>query len=229
MFRIAKPIMLMLLAVMFGCINVSLAQSTASNESKGRWSRAIAAAKERAQSGTEKDSQNRAERVNQQTAVDLNDDSEASTESFGWFQSKPKPEPLVGTWYINIPTSNTGLPPFNALHTFHDGGTFTESSDLLITQTEGPAFGVWKGKGSRYNLTFQLFVFDPENKVPVGMVRVRVAIRLLSQDELVGDTVVDFIAPDGTVELGIDGGPFTGKRIKVLSTQATSNAAPSRN
>ena len=61
-----------------------------------------------------------------------------------------------------------------------------------------------------------LVVAPAKGLTPAGMVRVRIAIRLLSRDELVGDTIVDFIAPDGTIEKGIDGGPFTGKRIKVL-------------
>ncbi|HYE74743.1 MAG TPA: hypothetical protein VEF04_15500 [Blastocatellia bacterium] len=230
MLRITKASALMLIIAMIGCATLCLAQPSDNTESKGRWSRAVAIAKQRIQTNTEQDSprENRTEKTKRQI-ISEPQNTEVSTEAFGWYQPKPKPEPIVGTWYINIPTSNGGLPPFNALQTFHDGGTFTESSDLLITQTEGPAFGVWSGKGWFYNLTFQLFVFDPENKVPVGMVRVRVAIRLLNQDELAGDTVVDFIAPDGTIELGIDGGPFTGKRIKVLSTQAGSDAAPSRN
>ncbi len=121
---------------------------------------------------------------------------------------------LVGAWHINIPQSEGGIPPFNALHVFHTGGTFTEVSDLLPGLAETPAKGVWDVEGDRYLLTFELFVFDAEKK-PAGIIRVRASLKLVNANELTGDTVVDFIAPDGTVEMGIDKGPFTGKRIRV--------------
>lgn len=122
---------------------------------------------------------------------------------------------LVGAWEINVTESEMHFPPFNALHVFHQGGTFTEVSNLLPGLAETPAKGVWDLEGDRYLLTFELFVFD-EQKQPAGIVRVRVSLKLLNSNELAGDTVVDFIAPDGTVELGIDKGPFTGKRIKLM-------------
>lgn len=122
---------------------------------------------------------------------------------------------LVGTWRIDIPTSAGGLPPFKAYHTFNYGGTFTEVSDLLPTLTESPAHGVWDLDGEKYLLTFELFVFD-DKKAPAGRVRVRCSIRLVNPNELAAETVVDFIEPDGTVALGIDSGPFTGKRIRPL-------------
>lgn len=123
---------------------------------------------------------------------------------------------LVGAWYVNIPQSETGLPPFNALQVFHDGGTFTEVSDLLATLTETPAMGVWDiDPVDKYLLTFQLFVFD-ENRAPVGMVRVRCRITLINLNEFSAEGVVDFIDPDGNVILAIDKTPFTGKRIHSL-------------
>lgn len=122
---------------------------------------------------------------------------------------------LAGTWLIDIPQPATGLPPFRALQTFHADGTFTETSDLLATLTEGPAHGVWDYDGVKYNLTFQLFVFD-ENRNPAGIVRVRCAIKLVNPDELVADSAVDFIDPDGNVIADIDSSPFTGKRIKIV-------------
>ncbi len=124
---------------------------------------------------------------------------------------------IVGTWRIHIPESDGGLPPFNAYHTFAEGGTFTEVSDLLTTLTESPAHGVWTGKKLEYQLTFELFVFDPETKEPAGRVRVRCAIHLAAGgDTLEGDTVVDFIAPDGTLFEGVDSGPFSGERLEVV-------------
>jgi hypothetical protein len=130
-------------------------------------------------------------------------------------QQEARRKALVGAWEIHVAESAMHFPPFGALHVFHQGGTFTEVSNLLPGLSETPAKGIWDIEGDRYLLTFELFVFD-EQKQPAGIVRVRVSIKLVNANELVGDTVVDFIAPDGTVELGIDKGPFTGKRIKVM-------------
>lgn len=133
-----------------------------------------------------------------------------------------KPKGLVGTWRVSIPQSDGGLPPFNAYQTFNADGTFTEVSDLLTTQTESPAHGVWSGKRSDYDLTFELFVFDPVTKQPAGRVRVRAAIKLSDDgDSLTANTVVDFIAPDGSVAEGVDSGPFTGTRVKVVPVSGT--------
>ncbi len=121
---------------------------------------------------------------------------------------------LAGTWLISVPPLD-GFRAFNAFHVFHQGGTFTEVSDFLGELNETPAKGVWDVEGDHYLLTFELFAFD-EHKQPAGIVRVRCSIRLVNRDELAADTVVDFIAPDSTVELNIGGGPFTGRRIKVM-------------
>lgn len=122
----------------------------------------------------------------------------------------------VGTWRIHVPQSSSGLPPFNALHTFHSGGTFTETSDILATLAEGPAHGVWSGEGPEFLLTFELFVFNPDH-TPAGMVRVRCEIVVFAgSDKLTGKAAVDFIAPDGTEEKNIDTGTFNGTRVKTL-------------
>lgn len=217
MLRTTKFSIVMVIVMMIGSITFVAAQSNDTGAQKRGWAARVAQAKERRQAEP-RAAEQAADTNQQQTAnpAEAEDDTEAQNENSGWTPPRPRPEPLVGTWLIDIPTSNAGFPPFRAYHTFHDGGTFTEVSDLLAQLGETPAHGVWNGKGSRYNLTFELFVFDPDKK-PVGIVRVRVAIRLLNRDELVGDTTVDFIAPDGTIERDIDGGPFSGKRIKVRS------------
>ncbi len=208
----------MVIVMMIGSITFVAAQApTQSNdtgEQKRGWAARVAQAKERRQA--ESRAAEQAADTNQQrpTENSAEAEDEAQNENSGWTPPRPRPEPIVGTWLIDVAKSDGGLPPFRAFHTFHDGGTFTEVSDLLAQLGETPAHGAWKGKGSHYNLTFELFVFDPDKK-PVGIVRVRVAIRLLNRDELVGDTTVDFIAPDGKVDENIDGGPFSGKRVKV--------------
>ena len=122
---------------------------------------------------------------------------------------------LVGTWRVNIPSSASGLPPFKALHTFNADGTFVETSDLLVTLTEGPAHGVWDYDGFRHHLTFELFVFGEDRK-PAGMVRVRATLTLIGQNEFTAEYLVDFIDPDGNLALGIDSGGFSGKRLQVI-------------
>ncbi len=203
-----------LLVAMISLVNFAAAQSTENNE--GRQSHNTRAAMVQGRAAAAANRQAAATANDSSTQAERKTEAEEERELFFWPPRREKPEPIVGTWAVHIPTSNGGLPPFNALQTFHDGGTFTESSDLLVTQTEGPAFGAWKGNGYRYYLTFQLFVFDPDKKESVGMVRVRAFIRMINDDEFEAESVVDFIAPDGTIEKGIDGGPFTGKRVKVV-------------
>jgi hypothetical protein len=123
---------------------------------------------------------------------------------------------IVGTWLCDIPN---GQPvPFQALHTFHEDGTFTETSSLLGRGEEGPAHGVWKRDGKLYRLTFQLFAFDPATGDNIGMFRVRITLHLESADQLNATAgYVEFIAPDGSVEpLGSEENPYTCTRIKVL-------------
>jgi hypothetical protein len=123
---------------------------------------------------------------------------------------------IVGTWLCDVPN---GQPvPFKALQTFHADGTFTETSSLLGRGEEGPAHGVWKRDGRVYRLTFQLFIFDPATGDNVGMVRVRITLKLESANQLnATGSYVELIAPDGTVTpLGGEENPYTCTRIKVL-------------
>jgi hypothetical protein len=122
---------------------------------------------------------------------------------------------LVGTWIINVPASPGGA-EFNALQTFHAEGTMTETSDLLAKLGEGPAHGAWTGKKRDYQITFELFVFDPDGN-SAGRVRVRASIRLTDEDNFTADSAVDFIEPDGNVIPDIGSGPFTGARLKVMA------------
>lgn len=123
---------------------------------------------------------------------------------------------IVGTWICDVPG---GEPvPFMALHTFHEDGTFTETSSLLGRGEEGPAHGVWKRDGRLYRLTFQLFAFDPSTGESTGMFRVRVSLKLDGPDRLIATfAFADLIGLDGSItELG--GGPdaYTCDRLKVI-------------
>ena len=123
---------------------------------------------------------------------------------------------IAGTWICDVPN---GQPvPFQALQTFHEDGTFTETSSLQGRGEEGPAHGVWKRDGRQHRLTFQLFAFDPATGDNVGMIRVRITLQLESADQLNATSgYVEFIAPDGSVsELGSETNPYTCTRIKVL-------------
>ena len=124
---------------------------------------------------------------------------------------------LVGTWVCDIP----GEAPFRALHTFHEDGTFIETSSLLGKGEEGPAHGAWKRDGNKYQLTFQLFAFDPTTGESVGMIRVRVSLRVDAPDHLTGiNGVVEFIDPDGGVtQLDSGPNPYTCTRLKVVPVE----------
>lgn len=137
-------------------------------------------------------------------------------------------DPFVGTWHIKVPVSDQGFPPFEALQTYHVGGTMSEVSSNFPALAETPAFGVWAKNGSGYDMTFQLFVFDSTG-ASAGRVQVRTFIELVGADSLKAKTAVDFIDPDGNVAPNIDGGPFYGKRIKptpVTSIQERNNTVP---
>lgn len=120
---------------------------------------------------------------------------------------------IVGTWLITVPDS-PGVPGFKALHTFHENGTFTETSDLLGQGVEGPSHGAWNGKKNDYRLTFHLFTFD-ENGLPSVRIRVRCTIKVVG-DTLTATTTVDIIEPDGNIILAVGGGPFSGVRLPVV-------------
>jgi hypothetical protein len=121
---------------------------------------------------------------------------------------------IVGTWLITVPDA-PGAPGFKALQTFHENGTFTETSDLLGQGVEGPAHGAWSGKKNDYRLSFQLFTFD-ENGNPSVRVRVRCTIRIINENSLQATTTVDIIEPDGNIITNVGGGPFSGVRLPVV-------------
>ena len=126
---------------------------------------------------------------------------------------------IVGTWICDVPT---GEPvPFMALQTFHADGTFTETSSLLGRGEEGPAHGVWDREGRNYRLTFQLFIFDPATGDNVGMIRVKVSLKLDKSDLLTATFgSADLIDLDGNVtDLGGGPDPYTCTRMKVLPAQ----------
>jgi hypothetical protein len=125
-----------------------------------------------------------------------------------------RPDRLVGTWLCDV----GGPEPFRALQTFHADGTFQETSSLLAQGEEGPAHGVWKRDNRQYQLTFQLFAFDPSTGESPGMIRVRIRLRVDSPDHLTANFgVVDFIDPDGNItELDRGPDPYTCDRLKVV-------------
>lgn len=127
------------------------------------------------------------------------------------------PHRLTGSWILEVKTAAT--PAFRALQTFHSNGTVTESTDLFAQLSEGPGHGVWDRDGDSYDVTFELFIFEPDH-TPAGMIRVRETLTLLSNRVLEGYAVADLILPDGTVIENIDNGPVTGRRIDVMKVKA---------
>jgi hypothetical protein len=121
---------------------------------------------------------------------------------------------IVGTWLITVPDA-PDAPGFKALQTFHENGTFTETSDLLGQGVEGPAHGAWSGKKNDYRLSFQLFTFDEQGN-PSVRVQVRCTIRIINENALQATTTVDIIEPNGNVTPAVATGPFTGVRLAVV-------------
>jgi hypothetical protein len=137
-------------------------------------------------------------------------------------------DPFVGTWHIQVPTSDQGFPPFEALQTYHAGGTMTEVSSNFPFLSESTAHGVWAPRGNGYDMTFQLFIFDSTG-AHVGRVQVRTFITLVGADSLVAQTAVDVIEPNGNFIPNVDSGPFYGKRLKpspVTSVHGRTPAVP---
>lgn len=123
-------------------------------------------------------------------------------------------KPLPGSWYVEIPAS-PGVEAFNALQTFHAGGSMTETSDLLAQLIEGPGHGVWKHvKSNVYSFSFELFAFDPDRK-PGGRIRVHGTLQLDDANSLTALAIVDVILPDGTVLEAVAETPFSATRIDV--------------
>ena len=124
---------------------------------------------------------------------------------------------LVGTWFCDVPTSDTGFPPFQALHTFHSDGTFIETSSLLGLGEEGPAHGVWSSRGRNHALTFQLFGFDPESGQAVIRIIVRVSIQLDGKNHQNARYAVDLIDLEGNRTPNVDTGTYECTRMQVES------------
>jgi hypothetical protein len=122
---------------------------------------------------------------------------------------------LVGTWLCDVVAAPE---PFRALQTFHADGTFTETSSDLAKGVEGPAHGVWVRDGRDYQLTFQLFAFDPETTESTGMIRVRIRLQVDNATHLTATHgIVEFIEPDGTViELDSSPNPYSCNRVEVI-------------
>jgi hypothetical protein len=118
---------------------------------------------------------------------------------------------LQGAWFVEVPAS-PGSDAFNAVQTFHSGGTMTETSDILATLAEGPGQGVWVRKGDSYGFTFELFAFDEQHR-PAGRIRVYGTLRLQDDEHWTGFAHVTIITPDGEVLEDVGGSPVKGTRI----------------
>jgi len=120
---------------------------------------------------------------------------------------------LVGSWLVTV--SSPDFPSFQALQSYHDDHTYTDTTDLLATLVEGPGLGAWRGRGPVYFVTFQLFTWNPD-ATPAGIIQVRNAVTVDGPNHLTGVSAVDFIAPDGSVIPDIGTATFEGTRIKAV-------------
>ncbi len=118
---------------------------------------------------------------------------------------------VVGTWNINVPTSDAGTPPALVLYTFHEDGTSVGSATSV---GEGPEHGVWARQGKIFVGTFEAFIFDATGN-STGRIHVRFSFAFSDADHTSGKYIVDFIDPNGQVTPNVDSGPFTGTRLKL--------------
>lgn len=124
---------------------------------------------------------------------------------------------VVGTWVFDVTFDpELDLPPFRAIQTFHAGGTLTETTDLLGQLAEGPGAGAWRGSGTDYEATFQLFAFD-ENGTDIGTIEVRERIRIEGGRRASGRAEAFFIDPASGEVTALGGGPIVGRRVRVTS------------
>jgi hypothetical protein len=120
--------------------------------------------------------------------------------------------PIVGVWHVTVESAD--FPPFQALQAYHRDGTYTDTTDILGTLSEGPGLGVWRRMGSEYVVTFELFAFE-EDGSPAGTVRVHNTVRNVGRSSFEGTGTVDFVTPDGMLLEGVGSATFTGERLKV--------------
>lgn len=120
---------------------------------------------------------------------------------------------LVGSWRVTV--SSPDFPSFQALQSYHEDHTYTDTTDLLATLTEGPGLGAWRGRGPTYFVTFQLFAWELDG-TPAGVIQVRNAVTIDRPNHMTGVSAVDFIAPDGTLIPDIGTATFEGTRIRAV-------------
>lgn len=123
---------------------------------------------------------------------------------------------IVGTWVVDAAETEGGVPGFQSLLTFHEGGTLTEVSSELGLGLQGLGHGGWTRSGQDYTATFQVWVFNPDTGVAEGRIQVRAAIRIDKDNVMTADTAIDFIDPGGNVISDIDSGPFEATPVEVV-------------
>jgi hypothetical protein len=130
--------------------------------------------------------------------------------------------PLVGAWSVNIPGPPN--PPGPALYSF--------TSDGIVTQLDpvrGNAMGAWVAMGERTGMLTLVFVnYAPGSTTDFqGFAVVRHMLEVdATGDAYVGQSEIEFLAPDGTTRTDGPYGPIPidGKRIQVETTLVTVTA-----
>ena len=122
---------------------------------------------------------------------------------------------LIGSWVVNVQS----VAPFTAFHTFHIGGTMSESTDLLALGGEGPGHGAWeRTSNDGFASTFELFIFNPDGS-PAGRIRVRETITLTDDNHFTGVAIADLLLPDGEIIENIDTSPIVGTRVSIVKVR----------
>ena len=85
---------------------------------------------------------------------------------------------IVGTWVVDVAETDGGVPGFQSLLTFHEGGTLTEVSSELGLGLQGLGHGGWTRQGQDYAATFQVWLFNPDTGVAEGRIQEAVGAAL---------------------------------------------------
>jgi hypothetical protein len=130
------------------------------------------------------------------------------------------PNPIVGTWVVQVSLDPASVPPntpltFTSIETFGAGGTYLESNNGPAAGGPGGQ-GNWVGSGhQQFAVTELRLGFDPANHF-TGLNKIRRELTLSEgADEFTGAVRVDIFLPNGTPLPIHPAGTFHGTRVAI--------------
>ncbi len=124
---------------------------------------------------------------------------------------------ITGSWDVTVFfTRPAGRAPVKALYTFTGGGAMVMTADNDRRRI-GPGHGVWtRTEEDQFGATFVRMRFDPETAAYIGTLKVRLALNLSEDGDLLsGPYDSDFFDKDGNLTGPAFAGTIEARRIKV--------------